>query len=62
LAPQFLKILRVITILRARLREVAMAKVIEFYIPRDFRKALKWTAEFQRGKILEFCLQTKKSA
>jgi len=39
-----------------------MAKVIEFYIPRNFRKSLKWVPELQRGKILEFCPQTKKSA
>jgi hypothetical protein len=57
-----LRILRVITVLRVRPKEVAMAKVIVFYIPNDFRKSMKWSAEFQRGKILEFCRQTKKSA
>ena len=44
------------------IKEVAMAKVIEFYIPENFRKSLKWVPELQRGKILEFCPQTKKSA
>ena len=39
-----------------------MAKVIEFYIPKNFRKSFKWVPEPQRGKILEFCGQTKKSA
>ena len=39
-----------------------MAQLIEFYIPKDFRKPMKWTRELRRGKILEFCLQTKKSA
>ena len=39
-----------------------MAKVIEFYIPKNFRKSFKWVSELQRGKILEFCPQTKKSA
>jgi hypothetical protein len=38
-----------------------MAKVIEFYIPKSFRKPLKWPPE-QRGKIIEFCAQIKKSA
>jgi hypothetical protein len=46
----------------AWIKEVAMAKVIEFYIPKDFRKPLKWVPEVQRGKILEFCPQTRKSA
>jgi hypothetical protein len=32
-----------------------MAKVIEFYIPNNFRKLMKWVREVQRGKILEFC-------
>jgi hypothetical protein len=45
-----------------RTKEVAVAKVIEFYVPNNFRKALKWVPELQRGKILEFCTQTKKSA
>jgi hypothetical protein len=39
-----------------------MAKVIEFYIPKSFRKPLKWSPEWQRGKIIEFCAQIKKSA
>jgi hypothetical protein len=39
-----------------------MAKVIEFYIPTKFRKPLKWVPELQRGKVIEFCLETKKSA
>src|SRR6266481_4503470 len=39
-----------------------MSKVIEFYIPKDFRKPLKWTPAFQRGKILEFCPQAKKDS
>jgi transcriptional regulator with PAS, ATPase and Fis domain len=41
---------------------VAMAKVIEFYIPKDFRKPLKGPPGFQRGKILEFCAQKKKAS
>ena len=32
-----------------------MAKVIEFYIPKNFRKPFKWVPELQRGKIREFC-------
>ena len=39
-----------------------MAKVIEFYIPTSFRKPLKATPRVQFGKIVEFCLPTKKSA
>jgi hypothetical protein len=51
-----------ITVSRVWAKEVAMAKVIEFYIPKNFRKSFKWVPELQRGKILEFCPQTKKSA
>lgn len=39
-----------------------MAKVIEFYTPKNFRGSFKRVPELQRGKILEFCPQTKKSA
>jgi hypothetical protein len=42
--------------------EVAMAKVIEFYIPQNFRRPKKWVSELQRGKILELRPQTTKSA
>jgi hypothetical protein len=39
-----------------------MAKVIEFYIPTHFRKPLKVAPQVRFGKIVEFCLPTKKSA
>jgi hypothetical protein len=39
-----------------------MAKVIEFYIPKNFRKVLRAAAQAQFGKIIEFCPQTKRSA
>lgn len=39
-----------------------MIKVIEFYVPKDFRKPLKWAPQLQCGKIIEFCPPTKKSA
>jgi len=61
-AARVLGILKMITVPRAWTKEVAMAKVIEFYIPKDFRAPLKWAPELQRGKVLEFCPQTKKSA
>ena len=31
-----------------------MAKVIEFYIPKNFRKTLRTAAQPQLGKIIEF--------
>jgi hypothetical protein len=43
-------------------KEIVMAKVIEFYIPNDFRKPLRTVAQPQLGKIIEFCPQTKRSA
>jgi len=39
-----------------------VAKVIEFYIPKNFRKSSKWVSAEQRGKIIEFAPPLKKSA
>jgi hypothetical protein len=39
-----------------------MAKVIEFYVPKNFRRQLNWAPQLQCGKVIEFCSQTKKSA
>jgi hypothetical protein len=46
----------------ARTKEIVMARVIEFYVPKTFRKPLKSTPQPQCGKVIEFCSQTKKSA
>jgi hypothetical protein len=43
-------------------KEIVMAKVIEFYIPKNFRTPLRTVAQPQLGKIIEFCPQTKRSA
>jgi hypothetical protein len=45
-----------------RLQEIVMAKVIEFYVPKNFRKPLRTVAQPQLGKIVEFCPPTKRSA
>jgi hypothetical protein len=39
-----------------------MAKVIEFYIPKRFRKPLRAAPQAEFGKVVEFHPQTKKSA
>jgi len=39
-----------------------MAKVISFYIPDRFRSKAKWIPPQQRGKVLEFPVERKKSA
>jgi len=39
-----------------------MAKVIEFYVPKNFRKPFRAVTPAQPGKIIEFCPQAKKSA
>jgi hypothetical protein len=39
-----------------------MAQVIAFYIPKRFQKKLKWVPETQRGKLIEFPADIKKSA
>jgi hypothetical protein len=41
---------------------MTVAKVIEFYIPNTFRKSVQWVSPEQRGKIIEFVSQIKKSA
>ncbi len=39
-----------------------MAKVIEFYVPKDFRSNTKWIAPSNRGQVIEFAARPKKSA
>ena len=41
---------------------VAMANVIEFYVPVRFRKKRLWIPPEQRGKVIEFPPTEKKSA
>jgi len=45
-----------------KIKEIVMAKVIEFYVPKNLRKPLKGAPQLQCGKVIEFCSQTKKSA
>jgi hypothetical protein len=39
-----------------------MAKVIEFYVRKNFRRPLKWAPALHCGKIIELCSPPKKSA
>jgi hypothetical protein len=39
-----------------------MAKVIEFYVPKNFPKPLKWVPQLQLGRVIKFCSLPKKSA
>jgi hypothetical protein len=41
---------------------MVMAKVIGFYVPKNFRNRLKWAPQLHGGKVIEFRPQTKKSA
>ena len=43
------------------LSEVGMAKVIEYYVPKNFQSPQKWTPQ-QLGKVIEFRSEAKKSA
>ena len=43
-------------------RSRAVAKIIEFYIPDNFRKNTKWAPVQERGKLIEFSLVAKRSA
>jgi len=45
-----------------RIKEIVMAKVIEFYIPTNFRNPRKWVPQLQLGKVIDFCSLAKKSA
>jgi len=38
-----------------------MAKVIEFYLPKNFRNTRVFGGQPQPGKVIEFCPQSKKS-
>jgi hypothetical protein len=46
----------------AGVRGGSVAKVIEFYIPSTFRKSAKWIPPAERGKVIEFITETKKTA
>lgn len=46
----------------AQRKRNGMAKIIEFYIPSRFHKIGKWLPREQRGKVIEFPVETKKSA
>ena len=39
-----------------------MAQVIEFYIPAGFKPKVKWVPQKQRGKVIVFSSELKKSA
>ena len=43
-------------------RRMVMAQVIEYYIPARFRPKVKWIPPEQRGKIIAFPTDLKKSA
>jgi hypothetical protein len=43
-------------------RRMVMAQVIEFYIPVRFKPKVKWVPVEQRGQIIVFPIDLKKSA
>jgi len=43
-------------------RRLVMARLIEFYIPARFHKPVKWIPTAERGKVLEFRAEMRKSA
>ena len=44
-----------------RIKEMVMAKVIKFYIPKSFRNPFVRPAQLQPGKLIDFSSQAKKS-
>lgn len=41
---------------------VVVTKVIGFYVPKSFRRPLKGASEGQCAKVIEFCIQLRKSS
>jgi hypothetical protein len=41
---------------------MAMANVIPFYVPDNFRRKVKWVPPEQRGRLITFPVETRKSA
>jgi hypothetical protein len=41
---------------------MAMAKVIEFYVPDRYKRKVKWIPADLRGKVIEFPAPIRKSA
>jgi hypothetical protein len=41
---------------------LVMAKIIEFYIPKDFRKNARQVASEKQGQVIEFASRPKKTA
>ena len=39
-----------------------VAKIIEFYVPKTFRKPVKWAPAEKCGKLIEFRASVRKSA
>ena len=44
------------------IKEKSMAKVIEFYMPKHFKRPVQGAPQAQSARIIEFCSQTKQSA
>ena len=44
------------------IKERVMAKVIEFYVPKRFRKPFVRADQAQAGKVIEFCSRAKAPA
>ena len=42
--------------------DLVMAKLIPFYVPRSFHKKVTAPSELQKGKVIEFCATSRKSA
>ncbi len=41
---------------------LVMAKIIEFYVPKSFRKKELLPSGSQKGRVIEFCATRRKSA
>jgi hypothetical protein len=62
LAARVLAMIRMVPVVRIRIEEVAQGKVIQFYVPKHFRKQMRWVSPIERRKIIECGLPTRKSA
>jgi hypothetical protein len=62
LAARVLAMIKMVRVVRTGIKKFAVAKVIEFYVPKHFRKQMRRVSPIERGKIIECCLPTRKSA
>jgi len=47
---------------KTEMKEIAMAKLIQFYTSKNFQGLRSWVPELQHGEVVELTSQTNKAA